>query len=117
MQTDARLIQYVEHSREARADLGRQPNPLGFATAEGHGGSIQAQIIEPHIQQKLQTQPYLSQHQITDLDLARTEQRISTLALAHPHQRLNPAQGFAHTHRREFVDGIGAHPHRQRFGP
>ncbi len=31
MQADARLVENIEHSRQARTDLGRQPHPLELA--------------------------------------------------------------------------------------
>ena len=117
VQADARLIQHVEHAGQAGTDLGGQPDALGLAATEGHGRPIQAEVIEAHIQQEFEPQPDLPQHQVADLDLARRQQGLGPFAFAHPHQRFNPPQGFAHAHGSEFVDGVGAHPHRQGFRP
>jgi len=70
MQTDARLIQHVEHAGEAGADLGGEADALGFTARERHRRPIEAEVIEAHIQQEFQAQADLAQHQITDLDLA-----------------------------------------------
>ena len=117
VQADARFIQHVQHPREARPDLGGQPDPLGFPAREGHGRPIQAQIIQPHIQQEAKPQPDLPQHQLADLDLAGAEQGLTGLARAHPHQGLDAPQGFIHPHGRELMDPIGAHAHGQGLGP
>ena len=117
VQADAGLIEHVEHAGEAGADLGGQADALGLAAGEGHGGAIEAQVVEPHIEQEAQAHADLPQHQITDLDLAAAEQGLRPLAGPHAHQGLDPVQGVGHAHGGEFVDGVGAHPHRQGLGP
>ena len=116
MQADARFIQHVQHPGESGTDLGRQTDALRLATAQGHRRAIQAQVVEPHIQQKAQAHADLPQHQITDLDLARVQLGLLALAGPHPHQRLNAAQGLAHADRRQFMDAVRPHPHRQSLG-
>ena len=52
MQTDARLVEDVEHTHQARADLGREPDALGFAAGKGVGRSFQRQVVESDIDQE-----------------------------------------------------------------
>ena len=116
VQADARLIQHVEHAGEACADLGGQADALGFAAAEGHRRAVEAEVIEPHIQQELQAHADLPEHQIADLDLAGREQGFGIGAGAHAHQGLNAGQGFGHAHGRELMDRVRTDPHGQRLG-
>lgn len=117
VQPDAGFVEHVEHAGEAGADLRGQADPLGLPAGEGHGGPIQAQVIEAHIEQEPQAHPDLPQHQIADLDLAAAEQGLGPFTGPHAHQGLDALQGDGHAHRGELVDGIGPHPHRQGFGP
>ena len=49
MQPDRRFIQHIKNAAQVRSQLGRQPNPLRFAAAEGFRGAIHRQIIQPHL--------------------------------------------------------------------
>ena len=49
MQADARLIQNVENTNEARADLRREPDALRFAAAQGAALAIQREITEADV--------------------------------------------------------------------
>ena len=42
VQADAGLVQNVEHTGQAAADLGSQANTLGFATGQGSGTAVQS---------------------------------------------------------------------------
>ena len=52
MQTNARFIEDVKHSHQARPDLRRQSNALGFAARKGVGGALESQIVESDIDQE-----------------------------------------------------------------
>ena len=117
VQADAGLVEHVEHAGEAGTDLGGQADPLGLAAGEGHGGPVEAQVVEAHVEQEAQAHADLAQHQVTDLDLAAAEQGLGPFAGPHPHQGLDALEGVGHAHGGELVDGIGAHPHRQGLGP
>ena len=54
MQPDARLVEHVQHSHEARADLRRQPDPLRFAAGERPRAAIEVEIVESDAQQQFQ---------------------------------------------------------------
>ena len=111
MQTDARLVEHVEHSRQTRTDLGGQTDPLGLTTREGHRWAIQAQVIQAHVQQELQAHADLPQHQIANLDLTGIEQSRALDA----HQLFDPAQALADAAVGQLVDPVRAHPHSQGF--
>jgi hypothetical protein len=57
VQPDGRLIQHVQHSHQARADLGCQANALRFSAGQGGCRAVEGQVIQPHIYQE--TQPRL----------------------------------------------------------
>ena len=55
MKAYARLIEYVEHAYEARADLRCQPYPLRLAAGERTGRARKRKVIEPYVHEKAQT--------------------------------------------------------------
>ena len=54
MQTNARLVEHIHHTREARANLAGQSNALRFTTRQGIGTAVEAQIVQTHVVQELQ---------------------------------------------------------------
>ena len=44
MQTDCRLIQYIQYAAQTTAQLTGQPDPLGFVTGERGGGTSKTQV-------------------------------------------------------------------------
>ena len=54
VQSNARLIQYIQHVHQLRAYLRSQPDTLAFAAGEADGAAVQRQIIQSHIQQEFQ---------------------------------------------------------------
>ena len=54
MKTDRRLVEHVEHAREAGADLGGQPDPLTLAARERGCLAIEGQIAEADAVKKLE---------------------------------------------------------------
>ena len=71
VQPDARLVQHVQHTRQAAADLRGQANPLRFSAAERRGGPIQRQVVQAYVTQKRQAVDDLPEHLFADLDLCR----------------------------------------------
>jgi len=55
VQTDARLIEYVEHAAQLGADLRGKSDALALAAGERGRGTFEAQVAQPDGQQKLQT--------------------------------------------------------------
>ena len=57
VQTDARLIEDVEHPDEASANLRRQANALRLAAAQGAAFPVERQVAQPDVLQKAQPRP------------------------------------------------------------
>ena len=54
MQADARLIKDVQDADQAGTDLAGQPDALGLAAGECRGGAVQREIVQSHVEQKLE---------------------------------------------------------------
>ena len=55
VKTDRRFVQDVQHTHQSRTDLPRQSNPLALTAGKCWSGSIERQIVQPHVQQESQT--------------------------------------------------------------
>ena len=44
VQSNGRLVKHITHPLQVAAQLGRQANPLGFATTQGGGSAVQGQV-------------------------------------------------------------------------
>ncbi len=55
VQTDGRFVKHVHHTRQTRADLGGQSDPLAFTARQGVRASVQGQVIEPNAVQETET--------------------------------------------------------------
>ena len=53
VQSDARLIEHVQHAAQSRTDLRGQPNALRFAAGKCSGRTLQAEIAQPHRKEKI----------------------------------------------------------------
>ena len=104
VQADTRLVQDIQHPHQPGPDLGRQPDALPFPAREGRGRPVQRQIIQPHVQQKLQPLPDLLQDALADHPLAFVQV-----------QTLEERPGLADRELRDLGDGFVAHLHRQAF--
>ena len=54
VQADRRLVEHVEHARQAAADLAGQADPLALAAGERRRAAGQRQVVEPDVDQELQ---------------------------------------------------------------
>ncbi len=54
MQADRRLVEHVHHAHQAGADLAGQANALRLAARKGVGLAVQRQVVQPHVDQKVQ---------------------------------------------------------------
>ena len=54
VQSDRRLVEYVEHPHEPRADLGGEPDALRLAAGQGRGGALERQVVEAHVDKEAQ---------------------------------------------------------------
>ena len=55
MQTYRRLIAYIEHPHEPASYLGGQPYSLGFPSAQGSGGAVQGEVVQPYVYQETES--------------------------------------------------------------
>ncbi len=69
MQTDARLIEHIKNAGQTRTDLRREPDPLRFAAGKRAALAVQGQIVEAHLDEKLQPRLDLAQDVGNDLAL------------------------------------------------
>ncbi len=49
MQTDGWFVENVKHAAQIRTELGREPDALRFAAAQGLGGTPEREITEPDV--------------------------------------------------------------------
>ena len=54
VQADTRLVEYIEHAGQARADLAGQPDALALAARQGAGSAAERQVFEADIIEEVQ---------------------------------------------------------------
>ena len=81
MQPDGGLIEHVEHSGEARADLGREADALRLAAGQRAGRAAEAQVVEADLQQEVEPSPDLAQHLRRDLRFALGQLELCEILL------------------------------------
>ncbi len=69
MQSDAGLIEDVEHPHQPRADLGGQPDALGLAPGQRRRGPAQGQVVQTHIAQEAEPVHYFLQYRTRDVGI------------------------------------------------
>ena len=67
VESDRRLIQHIQSSHQARAELVGQGNPLGLPAGEGFRLPRQCQVAQSHPQQKTQLSLQLAEDIFCDL--------------------------------------------------
>ncbi|MNW10643.1 hypothetical protein D3C71_2078980 [compost metagenome] len=75
MQADRRLVEHIEHAREARADLRRKPDTLAFTTRQRSGVARKAEIFEADIVEEAQAVADFLEDANRDLILLGVEMR------------------------------------------
>ena len=55
VQSDGRLVQYIHHTGQSAADLGCQPDSLGFSAGKRFRTPVERQVVESDIVQEMQT--------------------------------------------------------------
>ena len=106
VQADGGLIQDVEHAHQRRSDLGGQADALPLAAGEGAGGTVEGEVVQPHVDQKRQALAYLLEDSPGDL-----------LLLVGKFQSFEKGQAVADGKGGDVPDGAAAHQHVQRLGP
>ncbi|MDQ0742922.1 hypothetical protein QFZ62_000230 [Clavibacter sp. B3I6] len=105
VQADARLVEHVQHAREARADLRGQADALRLAARERRGRPREVQVVEADLDEELQAHPDLPQHLGGDVRLAVRELELR-------HERL----GVREAHLGHVGDVRTVHEHREDLG-
>ena len=59
VESDGRLVEDIEDSRETRADLGREADALHLSAGERRGGAVEGEVVESDVEQELQPPHYL----------------------------------------------------------
>ena len=75
VQADGRLVQHVKDAAQPRTDLGGQADALRFAAGERGGGTVQSQVAETHVEQKIEALGDFVQRTAGDFDLAHGKLR------------------------------------------
>ena len=71
VQPDARLVEHVEDTDQARADLGGQPDPLRLAAGERARRAVEAEVVEADVEEEAEAGVDLLDDAFRDLPLAR----------------------------------------------
>ena len=69
VQADGRLVEDVEHARQAAADLARQADPLALAPRERRRAAGERQVVEPDVDQELEAVADLADQVAGDVPL------------------------------------------------
>src|SRR5580765_2995019 len=69
VEADRRLVEDVEHAREAAADLRGEADALALAAAQGAAGAVEVEIVEPDIVEEAEALVDLLQDGLGDLIL------------------------------------------------
>ena len=102
MQAYARLVEDIEHARQAAANLRRQTDTLRLTARKRACAAVERQIIKANIIEELQACLNLLQHLLGD----------NLLALAQL-QLCKKLQAVAHRQRRNLTDILAAYQNRQ----
>ena len=62
VQPDAGLVEHVEHSDQARADLGREPDALRLPAGQGAGRPVEREVVQADVDEELQPLVDLLEH-------------------------------------------------------
>ena len=73
VEADRRLVEDVEHARQARADLAGEADALALAARQGAAGAVEVEIIEPDIVEEAEPLVDLLEDRAGDLVLGRGE--------------------------------------------
>ena len=70
VEADAGLVEHVENTDQARADLGGQPDALGLTTGESGGRPRQREVVEADVEEEPEPLLDLLEHPLGDLAFA-----------------------------------------------
>ena len=69
VEADRRLVEHVEHARQARADLAGEADALALAARQRARGAVEVEIIEPDIVEEAEPLVDLLEDRAGDLAL------------------------------------------------
>ena len=105
VEPDRRLVEDVEDADELRADLGREPQPLGLAAGERRGGAVEREVADADVVEEGQP--------LTDLlDDPRADQLLGRGQL----ELVEEGERPRHRQLRELVDRLVADRDRKHLG-
>src|SRR5690554_2926068 len=67
VEPDRRLVENVEHAREAAADLGGEPDALRLAAGEGVRGAVEGEVVETDVLEEAKARGDLAQDRLRHL--------------------------------------------------
>ena len=109
VEPDRGLVEDVQDAHQRRADLGRQPDPLGLAAGQRHARPIEGQVVEPDVHEEAEPGDDLLE-QLVRRSSARARSASSPSAG-------RPAQGVGDRHRRDVPDVVVADRDGEDLGP
>ena len=107
VEPDRWLVEDVQHAHQRGPDLGREPDPLGFAARQRDRRPVEGQVVEPDIDQEAEPRDDLLEELVRDRRLALGQRRP---------EPGRPAQRVGDRHRRDVPDVERADGDRQDLG-
>ncbi len=77
VQADRRLVEHVQHTDEAAPDLRREADALRLASGERARRPVEAQVVEPHVEQEPKALVHLLEHRRGDQPVALRELELA----------------------------------------
>ncbi len=105
VQADRRLVEHVEHAREAGTDLRGEADALGLAPREAAGRAREVEVGEPHFGEELEARAKFAQHLGADLRLALREVEVG-----------EEVERIVERHERRVGDGLAGDRDREHLG-
>src|SRR3546814_2548041 len=107
VQADGGLVQHVEHTGEARADLRGETDALALAARQAAGAAAESQVVEADVDQEAQTLVDLLQDARGDLLFLRAQLAV---------EGGEPGGGLGDRELGGLADVQAVDLHRQRLG-
>src|SRR6185503_18414667 len=117
VQADARLIEDVEHSHQARADLGSQPDSLGLAAGERGGASAESEVIETHVAKEPQPIDHFLEDRSRDVRIQTSPSISGGPRGAAQRDALEEFDGALNRQVNHVSDAGAVHQDREALGP
>ncbi len=105
VQADARLVEHVEHTDQARSDLGGQPDALRLAAGQRARRPVQREVVEADVDQEPQPRVDLLEHPLGD--------HLLPVGQAHPAEQVG---AIPHGQRTHVGDAAPVERHREDLG-